>query len=184
MERRVRFPGCLASAMLGPVRIWIAVLVALGVAAPAGGEPYAVGSVLPALSLEDQHGETRTLDASVRVVLFSRDMDGGDVIKKALADDGPDFLERIGAVTVADVSAMPGLVLRLMARPAMRRRPYPMLLDQQGKATADFPSQQGKATLLFLERSKVVRVAYVATADELRGALEPAAPGEGPGAGR
>ena len=164
--------------MLGPVRIWIAALVALGLAAPAGGEPYAVGSVLPALSLEDQHGEPRTLDALVRVVLFSRDMDGGGVVKQALADDGPDFLERNGAVYVADVSAMPGLVLRLMARPAMRRRPYPMLLDEQGDATADFPSQKGKATLLFVERSKVVRITYVGTADALRGALEPTATGE------
>ena len=164
--------------MLGPVRIWIAALVALGLAAPAGGEPYAVGGVLPALSLQDQHGESHALDASVRVVLFSRDMDGGDVIKQALAGDGPDFLERNGAVTVADVSAMPGLVLRLMARPAMRRRPYPMLLDEQGDATADFPSQKGKATLLFVERSKVVRITYVGTADALRGALEPTAPGE------
>jgi len=170
--------------MLAPVRIWIAIGVALGVAAPAGGEPYIVGSVLPALSLEDQHGETRTLDASLRVVLFSRDMDGGGVVKQALADDGPDFLERNGATYVADVSAMPGLVLRLMARPAMRRRPYPMLLDEQGDATADFPSQKGKATLLFLERSKVVGVATVGTPDELREALEPAAPGEGPGTGR
>jgi hypothetical protein len=165
--------------MLAPVRIWIAVLVALGLAAPAGGEPYAVGSVLPALSLEDQHGESRTLDASVRVVLFSRDMDGGGVVKQALADDGPDFLERNRAVYVTDVSAMPGLVLRLMARPAMRRRPYPMLLDEQGDATADFPSQKGKATLVFLERSKVVRVAYASTPDALRGTVQPAEPGEG-----
>jgi hypothetical protein len=161
------------------VRIWIAAGVVLGLAAPAGGEPYAVGSVLPALSLEDQHGETRTLDASVRVVLFSRDMDGGGVVKQALADDGPDFLGRNRAVYVTDVSAMPGLVLRLMARPAMRRRPYPMLLDEQGDATADFPSQKGKATLLFLEHSKVLRVAYAGTAAELREALEPTAPGEG-----
>jgi hypothetical protein len=79
---------------------------------------------------------------------------------------------------------MPGLVLRLMARPAMRHRPYPMLLDEQGEATADFPSQKGKATLLFVERSKVVRVAYVGTADELRGALELAAAGEDPGGRR
>ncbi len=106
------------------------------------------------------------------------------MIEKALADDGPDFLERNGAVTVADVSAMPGLVLRLMARPAMRRRPYPMLLDEQGEATANFPSQKGKATLLFVERSKVVRVVYVATADALRSTLELAAAGEDPGAGR
>ena len=73
---------------------------------------------------------------------------------------------------------MPGLVLRLMARPAMRRRPYPMLLDEQGDATANFPSQKGKATLLFVERSKVVRITYIGTADALRGALEPTATGE------
>ncbi len=65
----------------------IAILaLALGILAPAAdAEPYGVGSVLPALSLEDQHGEVHTLDGSLRVVLFSRDLEGGKLIQAALA---------------------------------------------------------------------------------------------------
>lgn len=146
----------------------VPLLAAALAAGSAAAEPLVVGSPLPALSLEDQHGERRALDASLSLVLFSRDMDAGAAIKEALAEDGQAFLERHRAVYVSDVSGMPRLVLRLMARPAMRNRPYPVLLDEDGAATSDFPSQEGRVTLLFLEGGRVARVAHAADADEVR----------------
>ncbi len=148
-------------------------LAALGLLAPAAfAESYEVGSVLPALELPDQHGELHALDASLRLVLFSRDMDGGGVIREALREDGAALLERERAAYVADVSRMPGLVRRLIAKPRMRKRPYRMLLDEAGEATADFPSDAGRPTLLFLDALRVVRIEKPATAAELRAALE------------
>ena len=122
-----------------------------------------VGSTLPARSLEDQHGEVRSIDRGTRFVLFSRDMDGGDVIEEALSDAPEGFLEARGAVFVADISRMPSLVTRLFALPSMRRRPYPMLLDRTGDATADLPAEKGRATLIRLE---ALRVAAVTSFDE------------------
>ncbi len=156
----------------------IAILaLGLGILAPAAGaEPYGVGDVLPALSLEDQHGEAHTLDASVRVVLFSRDMDGGKVIQAALADNGAALLERHAGAYLADVSRMPGLVRRLIAKPRMRKRPYLMWLDEEGEATADFPSREGLPTLLFLEDLRVLRVEHPETPEALRQGLDASAP--------
>lgn len=156
------------------------VIPLLLIAGAAGAETYAVGSTLPELALADQHGQTRRLDASVRVVLFSRDMAGGRVIQEALAEDGAALLERHGAVYVTDVSRMPALVRRLIALPRMRKRPYPMLLDEEGAATAGFPSEEGRATLLRLDALRVTEVAYPASPAELREALAAAAPGSVP----
>ena len=83
----------------------------------ARSEPYAVGSMLEPLELADQHGELRRVDGKQRVLLFTRDMDAGDVLKQALATDGPALLDGAGAAYVADVSQMPALVLRLFALP-------------------------------------------------------------------
>ncbi len=148
----------------------------LGLVAPlASAEPYQVGSQIPALQLADARGEVHTLDASLRVVLFSRDMDGGGVIQEALKENGAALLERARAAYVTDVSRMPGLVRRLIAKPRMRRRPYTMLLDETGEATADFPSVEGRPTLLFLDALRVVRIEHPATPPELRAAVEPEA---------
>jgi hypothetical protein len=155
-------------------------VLALGLLAPAAGaEPYAVGSELPPLSLEDQHGESHTLDGSVRVVLFSRDMDAGKVIQQALSEDGQALLDAHSAAYVADVSRMPGLVRRMIAKPRMRKRPYLMWLDEEGDATADLPSEEGLPTLLFLEDRRILRIHYPATPEALREALsapQPALP--------
>jgi len=146
-------------------------LAALLAAASAQAEPYAVGDALEPVTLEDQHGVSHTLDGSVQVVLFSRDMDGGDVLKQALADAPKDFLAQRGALYVADIEGMPRLVARLFALPSMRRRPYPMLLDRDGTKTARLPSEEGAATLLFLESLRLVRVLHTGSPAELRGAI-------------
>ena len=76
------FRSTIRSALMGALVAWAT--LAVGVAAAT--EPYAVGDAIAPFTLEDQHGEDRSVDASVKVILFSRDMDGGDYLKEALAD--------------------------------------------------------------------------------------------------
>jgi hypothetical protein len=144
------------------------------VATRAGAEPLAAGSTLPPLRLPDQHGEIHAIDESVRVVIFTRDMKGGGIVKEALGDDGSAFLERNHALYVSDVSRMPGIIRSAIAKPRLRGRGYPILLDEEGKPTADFPTTEGRATLLLLEKLRVVRVEQVGSVEELREAVEPA----------
>ena len=153
-------------------------LSALLVADAAFAQPYAVGDAIEPFSLEDQHGEKRSVDASVRVILFSRDMQGGDLLKQGLADVYPGYLGAKQAVYVADISRMPGLVATLFAIPAMRDRPYAMLLDRDGKTTARLPGAEGQATLIFLDGLSVGRIVHVAQAPDVRQELEASATGE------
>jgi hypothetical protein len=144
----------------------------LGAAARAA--TLALGMALPPLTLTDQHDVAATIGPATRVVLFTRDMDAGDVAKEALADQAA-LLGTAGAVYVADISRMPSLIVRLFALPAMRDRPYRMLLDRDGRATADFPSREGEVTVLRLDDGRITGVEYVATAAALRAALAAAA---------
>lgn len=147
------------------------------VAVPALAEPYAVGDAIEPFTLEDQHGEGHSVDASVKAILFSRDMDGGDLLKQGLADAPPGYLEEKGAVYVADISGMPGLIARIFAIPAMRDRPYPMLLDRDGETTARLPSAEGRATVVFLDRLTITRIVHAEEAADVRRALEGATDG-------
>ena len=135
-------------------RTLLAVLL-LATAAHAG--PLAVGDPMPPLALEDQHGKAGSI-AGARVVVVSRDMEAGDVVKKALAGRDQAFLDQHAIVYVANISGMPALVTRLIAMPRMRERPYRMLLDRDGNATKDVPSVAGRPTVLAVDDGRVVRV--------------------------
>ena len=144
---------------------------ALLVALAAGGEPLAIGDRLEPVGLEDQPGESHTIDTAVKRLLFSRDMDGGDVLKEAVADQTGESLGALGAVYVADIHEMPGLVARLFAIPAMRKRAYPVLLDRDGTATANLPDEEGKATILVLDGLVLKEAHHLATVEAVRAQL-------------
>jgi hypothetical protein len=132
--------------------------------------PLAVGDAIAPFELTDQHDKTHAVDAGVKVLLLSRDMDGGGVVRAALerqGDAAATFLAERSAVYVADVSRMPGLVRRVIAIPRMRGRPYPVLLDQEGATTASLPSAEGKASVLWLDGLRLVRVEQVDSPDTL-----------------
>ena len=135
-------------------------------------EPYTETSVMAPFSMEDQHGGTRSVDKSTPALLFSRDMDGGSVIREALGKDGAELLKRSGTVYVSDVSGMPWLILKMIAKPKMRDRPYPIMLDEDGDLTESIPSVDGHATLILLDDLKVVRITTMDSPEDLRKALE------------
>jgi hypothetical protein len=149
--------------------LWLA-LVALGPGA-ALGQGVAVDDTIAAIALEDQHGEPGGVDATTRGVLLSRDMEGGGLVREALATDGAAQLERAGAVYVADVHGMPALIRRFVALPRMRERPYRVLVDTDGAPSAALPSVAGKATWVRLEGLRVVELRFLSSADEVRQAL-------------
>jgi hypothetical protein len=138
--------------------------------------PLGVGDSLPELTLEDQHGEQRVVDVSTRLILFSRDMDGGDVLKTGLADLPEEALPSAGAVYVSDISGMPSLIARMFALPRMRGRPYAMLLDRTGETTALLPDVPGRATLIHLDALQITALEHFETAEEVRARVLELAP--------
>jgi hypothetical protein len=151
---------------------WAAAFALLAAATTVAAKPppLAVGDAMTPFELPDQHDKTHAVDAGVKVLLLSRDMDGGGVVRTALerqGDAAAAFLTERSAVYVADVSRMPGLVRSLIAIPRMRGRPYPVLLDQEGATTAGLPSAEGKASVLWLDGLRLVRVEQVDSADVL-----------------
>jgi len=138
-------------------------------------EPLAVGARLVPFVLADQHEREVPVGAETKLVLFARDMDGGDIAEAALAENGATLLQQAGAVFISDISRMPGLITRIFALPAMRRRAYPMVLDRTGEATAAFPAKEDHVTVLRLDDMTLTTIEFVATADALQALLAPAA---------
>ena len=121
-------------------------LVLLGLAAaPGHAESVAVNGTLTPIALEDQHGRPGGVDAATCVLLLSRGMDGGSLVREVLGTHGTARLEQAGAVYIADVHAMPGPIRRFIAIPRMRELPYPGLLDSEGEDSGGPGSPLGEA---------------------------------------
>lgn len=156
-----------------PVALAAALLLA---AAVARADTYAVDSLVPRLELPDQHGESHTLDASLRAIVFSRDMAAGQIVKDALEKAGPTLFERNHSVYVVDLAGMSSFVRRWFALPGLRRKPYRILVDEDGSRTRDMPSEEGRPTVLVLDELRVALVQHPKDADALIAVLEPNAP--------
>lgn len=143
--------------------------------ARAHAEPIGEGARIPEIALDDQHDVRGTVAPETRFLLLTRDMDASGITKTVLAEHGDTMLANAGAVYVADISAMPSLVTKLFAMPGLRKRPYRMLLDRDGKATKDLPYRSGAVTVLTLDHAKIQHVEYVTSPDRLRAILTAAA---------
>jgi hypothetical protein len=155
-------------AMRRPIALALILLASL-----ASADPYAVGSALPRIELPDQRGEAHVIDGSVRAIVFSRDMDAGKIVREAVEKAGPDLFSRSGAVYVANVSGMPSLIRALFAMPAMRRRPYAVLVDEDGAKTADFPGGTTHPCVMRLEGLTLTSVSSPRSPEALIALLEP-----------
>ncbi len=134
-----------------------------------------VGTRMPAITLADQHDVEGAVRPDTRCVLFSRDMSAAKIIQEALANDPAALIDPAAMVIVSDISGMPRLITKLFAVPALRKRPYRVLLDREGTVTADIPVMSGKVTVLSLKDFVIERLEYVDSADALRAALRQAA---------
>jgi len=125
------------------------------------------GSVVQAFELKDQFGRVGSVNEDTKIILFSRDMEGGGVIKEALSGKDGEFLAQRQAVYVADISRMPGLIARFFAVPKMRKYSFPMLLDREGHVTAQLPDETDRATLITLKGLRIVSVQSFSDAEEI-----------------
>jgi hypothetical protein len=131
-----------------------------------------IGDSIDAFTLEDQFGDPQQVDKNTALVLFSRDMEGGELLSLALKNKPPEYLPERRAIYVADISGMPGFVARLFALPKMRTRAYPMLLDREGRVTKRLPDQEDQGTLIEVDELKITNVEFFGDVGEIKARLE------------
>jgi len=155
--------------MLRNALLLVFALLATNLAAAA---PLAPGSALPQLVLEDQHEQRFALSPDTRYVLFAVDRAGGDIVGEALDGMSKERFHSLGLGYIADISAMPSLITKMFALPALRARPYPIGLVRDAAITADFPREAGAVTVLHYADGHLTAFSFAHSAAELQKALE------------
>ena len=135
-------------------------------------DPGTIESQINAFSLKDQYGNLYEVDETTRLILFSKDMEGGSIIRTGLKETYRNYLSNHNAVFIADISGMPGLIRKFVALPKMRKYPYSILLDMVSSVTKDFPSQPDKATLIYVRNLRITDIQYIENPDLIRPAID------------
>ena len=155
-------------------RPFIATLLAfIALTAQGADTTLQAGDAFPVTSLENQHGEPITIDDQTQRVLFTADMAGGKVVRALLdeRENAAELLTSANAIYLSDVSGMPSLIRKMMALPAMRKRPYPIMLDIEGVVSAGLPRQEGAVTVIELEKLTVTSLDFTTSPAELAKAI-------------
>jgi|GEM_PF-6260446 hypothetical protein len=150
----------------------VVVCCAAAAAAAAAAADLRVDGRLQPFVLQDQRGQDHPVDAGTRLLLFSRDRSLTRMAFRVLDREGGSYLAERHACFILDISAMPSVIAWAVARPRMRRHPFPLLLDVGPGPTRNLPTQAGMLTLVYLNQLKVEQIAYVSSEAELDRALQ------------
>ena len=134
--------------------------------------PYEVGDKLQTFSLSDQHEKLNHINNETRIILFSRDKAGGQLITAALSGIAKEYLIEQHIVYITDISAMPGFISNYVAIPSMRKKSFSILLDKEGKVTAQFPDKDNTATLIFVDSLNIKNIMHLHSAEEIQQLLK------------
>ncbi len=130
--------------------------------------PLAVDSEIANLQIKDQHEALKTIDSSVKTILFASDKKTSDMLRDYLLplSEKENVLEKNAAVYVADISGMPSLISKFIALPKMKKYPFSiLLLDDTNKD--NFTKEDGKIIVYSLEAGKVIKIEKISTNEEL-----------------
>ncbi|MEI6859871.1 MAG: hypothetical protein V5788_08845 [Shewanella sp.] len=134
---------------------------------------YTEGELVVPITLQDQFENEVTITSATEVLLFSSNMEGGDIIKEALTKlQAANQQSLDNLVYVVDISGMPSLIAKFVAIPQMKDLPFSMGLDREGDVTKVLPSEEDKATLIRLNKLKIVDIAIFDSSEALLKALE------------
>lgn len=145
-----------------------ALLVALSVWAA----PYKVGQTVMPLDLKDQFDKHIVLKTMPNILVMAFEKGTSATVNDFLGKQKGTYLSEHKAAYIADISPMPTFIAEAFALPKMRKYPYTVLLIRDEELGLKFPGQEGKITVLRLEGNVIKSIEYVATADELKAAIE------------
>lgn len=135
----------------------------------------AIAQPLTAITLPNQWDKPVQINNDTQVVIFSADKASGNLVKEAFADLALTDLPAKKWTYIADISGMPSLITKMFALPKMKKYPFAMGLDREGKKTQALPREADKVSVIQLQQLNVVDTLFFddkkALADYLRSLL-------------
>lgn len=133
-------------------------------------EAAAVGDQLPAFTLKDQAGVSRTLEDGTRRIYATADRQGDKLMKAAMASLKQTHLDAHKAVVVADISKAPGFV-KAIIRSSLKDRSYSTWMDVGGSTASLLPYRTDQIAVIELDQRRITAIRYLTQANALTAEL-------------
>ncbi|MCG8428388.1 MAG: hypothetical protein MI754_13615 [Chromatiales bacterium] len=119
-------------------------------------------------SFKDQWDKPIVFDDSVEWVIFSYNRSGGrwvgDILKALEITDPSEH----HWLYVSDISEMPGMITRFIAKPKMQKYSYPIALAYEPEETKGWPRQEDKVAVYRLNNMSIEESHFFATQEALQ----------------
>lgn len=135
---------------------------------------YKVGDSLLGVELADQHEVPYRISRGSKTILFVAKMDASKIIHNYFEPRKTAYMEKHSVFVISDISRMPSLITRFVALPKMRSYSYRLLLIRKEGAGSRFPRQNGKVTIIRLNKGIITSVSFHSKPDEIEKQIETA----------
>lgn len=151
-------------------RPWPATLLFFLLLGSLGSQASEVGSTLPAISLDDQHGQPQQLQEDTRRIYASADRKADKLLAKAMKNRSQADLDAQRAIVIGEISAAPGFVKRII-RSGLKDRSYQTWVDDRGKTKKLLPYRPDRLAVIDLQARKIIAVQQISDLAELEALL-------------
>lgn len=123
---------------------------------------------LPATEFQDQHEASILLNEQTKWVLLTSEKAAGKLVKETLNAMGMTDLSAKAGLYVADVSAMPGFITRMVALPKMKDYAFKVAVVMEEEQVAGWPREEDQVTAMTLNNLNVESVEYIDSQEALQ----------------
>lgn len=135
---------------------------------------HALPHELDRLRLKDQHETPVKIPTDTRFLVFAHDMSGKDIVTEWLESKEEGYMNTNRVVYVVNISGMPRIIARMFAMPALRKKPYQIIIDEVGQKTEDWESSDDKVSVFTVDDLTVTNKQFAASVSELDALIIPA----------
>lgn len=127
---------------------------------------------LTATQFQDANEQSLELNAQTQWVLLTSEKAAGKLVKESLNALELTDLQAMGGLYVADVSAMPGFITKMVAIPKMKDYAFKVAVVMESEQVAGWPKKEDFVTAMTLNNLNVESVEYFDSADALQAWLK------------
>lgn len=131
-----------------------------------------VGTSFPSLHIRDQHDMPITLPGTASVIVFTDTKEVDEWADPVLTAFGKQQMRADHLVYLSDIHRMPWLISKMIALPALRKRPYSVVLIREAPESPVLTKpEKGCLNWIQLQSGNVVSLTPVCTPSDLKARL-------------
>ena len=125
-------------------------------------KPLDINDSLPIITLNDQFGNSHTIDKNISKIIISFDKKSSVLANKfiSLKKDSANYLNENNMAFIANITAMPALITKLFAMPKMKKYKHTILLIDDDENDM-FLTKKKHISVYHIENAKVKNITYI-----------------------